>query len=536
MSTKSRKNNSGKSKQSRNVSEIPKLLLPSFVWITVIAYGLTRIPGVLNDLPPYQFCDETIYFNEVLRLVNEGSLISSEFRAGGFNIYPALMIVQIINLFLPAPMTSIQILIVGKVIYAVLLPLLSSIFVYKIAKLLVPSTPAYLTLLIYMSSSFYYSHFWYPDTHVHFGILGFIYFSLRIIHDSKLNKNQFLNLGMFLGISMSTKYTTLFLVAPLLILLLWLVNQEKFRKNVLLVIQNLSIGFIVTVLLLNFSSILKFDEFLEGFQFNLNNYASTSGTRYSGFLFYAAVLIFNGFGLSGLLFSALGLYKVRKNYFLILFLISYPIVLISVLGDKQWILSRNMGSAIPFLIPLIAIGINLFFSQAQKQTSNRKRGVLVGLTVFMSIPLISYSYLVIKDMTVDTRITASKWISENIDSAQTVGTNEFCFGDSPARVAGLNVTSDAFMNESLDYYVFSSYWDSLFLQAYKQKGVLTLIDQSKIHFEQWNSPKLFGSLGDVKFSHINLPSGYQVRERFKGNGPDILIVSKVQEGGKGETP
>jgi hypothetical protein len=92
------------------------------------------------------------------------------------------------------------------------------------------------------------------------------------------------------------------------------------------------------------------------------------------------------------------------------------------------------------------------------------------------------------------------------------------------------------MNESLDYYVFSSYWDSLFLQAYKQKGVLTLIDQSKIHFEQWNSPKLFGSLGDVKFSHIDLPRGYQVRERFKGNGPDILIVSKVQEGGKGETP
>ena len=60
---------------------------------------VSRLPLIWNNLPPYQFCDETIYFEEVMRMILTGDVLPNEYRAGGFNLYPAFYLLKILNFF-----------------------------------------------------------------------------------------------------------------------------------------------------------------------------------------------------------------------------------------------------------------------------------------------------------------------------------------------------------------------------------------------------------------------------------------------------
>ena len=59
-----------------------------FILIAIIVVFLIRPPGLLQELPPYQFCDEDFFWGEVSRVIGANSYLAKEFRAGGANIYP----------------------------------------------------------------------------------------------------------------------------------------------------------------------------------------------------------------------------------------------------------------------------------------------------------------------------------------------------------------------------------------------------------------------------------------------------------------
>jgi hypothetical protein len=186
-----------------------------------------------------------------------------------------------------------------------------------------------------------------------------------------------------------------------------------------------------------------------------------------------------------------------------------------------------MTSASGFLIPLIAIGIAWTILKIESSDKFLRKGLSLFLAASIFIPLASYGYLVIKEMSIDTRVAAVNWISANIDRDVVVGVNEFCSGSSPAQIAGNNVIGDPTLAQNLDYYVFNSYWANPCSNKYLEKGVLSLIDQSKIHFEQWNSTKLIGSFGPISFTVSDIPVNYQIVKVIRGNGPDIIIVKKL---------
>jgi len=488
---------------------------------------LTRIPLLLSDLPPYQFCDETIYQSEVGRMISDNDWVSNEFRAGGFNLYPAYIIFSFVNLFQPSPLSSSQMLIIGRLFYAVLLPALSSIIAFKIAKLFVGKIPAIITSLLFSTSSLLYSNFWYPDTYIQFGILGFLYFALIIFFAEVETKKSYLCLGIFLSIAISTKYTALVLFTPVLLLLSYKFTRapsnKVFWKNSFLFIGS----FLILTCLLNVGALLRTKSFAEGFLFNLNNYGSTVETRYDGYLFYLAILLINSFSIFGFVYLVVGVSRGGIQKLLLVFLSLYPLILIMLLGDKKWILSRNMTSVSGFLIPFIAIGIAWTILKIESSDKFLRKGLSLFLAASIFIPLTSYGYLVVKEMSTDTRVSAVNWISANIDRDVVVGVNEFCSGSSPAQIAGNNVIGDPTLAQNLDYYVFNSYWDSPCSDKYLEKGVLTLIDQSKIHFEQWNSTKLIGSFGPVRFTVSDVPMNYQIVKVISGDGPDIIIMKKL---------
>lgn len=503
------------------------LHLPNATWLIFLFSLLSRIPLLLNDLPPYQFCDETIYQNEVARMISADDWISNEFRAGGFNIYPAYILFNFINVFQPTTLSTSQMLIIGRLFYVILLPALSSLIAFKIANLFVGKVPSVVSSLLFSLSLFHYSNYWYPDTYIHFGILGFIYFALVIFLAKNETKKTYIYLGIFLSIAISTKYTALVLFVPTLFLLFYKFSKVRsrkvFRKNFFLFIGT----FVIFTIALNIGALLRTKSFIEGFLFNLNNYGSTVGTRYDGFLFYIAILLLNSFGVFGFIYFIVGMAKSRMQRVMLTLLFLYPIILIMTLGDKKWVLARNMTSASGFLIPIIAIGIAWTFQKRASSNKFLRQGISLFLAASIFIPLTAYGYLVFKDMSTDTRVTAASWISKNIDKDVVVGVNEFCSGSSPAQIAGNMVIGDPTLAQNLDYYVFNSYWSSSCSNKYLEKGVLTLIDQSKIHFEQWNSTRLIGPFGSVVFSKSDLPENYELAKLIRGNGPDIIIIKKL---------
>jgi len=503
--------------------------LPIAVWLIFIFSLLTRIPLILNDLPPYQFCDETVYQNDVIRMVSENDWIPKEFRAGGFNIYPAYFLFQLINLFLPTPLDSLQMLVIGRILYALLLPGISILFVFKISNLFVGKIPSIITSFLFSVSILHYVNFWYPDTYIQFGILGFLYFALLILLDINQSVRSYLYLGIFLSVAISTKYTALALLAPALLLLLYQFSKrhqikEFWKKSMT------SIGiFLFLTVLLNFGAVLRTKSFISGFLFNLNNYGSTVETRYDGFLYYAAVLLINSFTVFGFFYLIVGIVISRRDKFILIFLALYPLILILLLGDKRWVIARNMTSASSFLIPFIAIGISWGIQRIKSTNQIMRKSFILIISTSLFVPVVSYGYLVTKDISTDTRILSANWISSNIERSVTVGVNEFCSGSSPAQVAGNTVIIDPTLAQNLKYYVLNSYWVNPVSNKYLEKGVLSLIDQSKIHFEQWNSTKLIGPLGTVNLTESDFSENYEIMKLVRGNGPDIIILKRVDK-------
>ncbi len=520
-----KRNNPGRSAPSKNVVEKFYEDIPGKLWILVIVSLCSRLLLVFNDLPPFQFCDEVIFHGEVARMISSGDLLPIEYRAGGFNIYPAFFLFIIINFFLPEPLSFTQMLIVGRVLYVAILPSLSILFVYKISTLFASKRTALYTSVLFCFSLFYHSNFWYPDNYVQFAVLGFLFYMLRIYFYESISNKDLRLMGFFLGLSISTKFTTLALIFPLLFFFgLRLIRQGRANESVGKYV-NFLYSFILSASVLNLGLFFKSQEFIDGFFFNVNNYGDFPGIRLQGFTYYIGILLFNSFGIFGLLCLLLGALYFRKELLVGFGLCLYPLIIILALGDREWVVSRNMASAIPFLLPFIAKGIEFI------ETALLSKGTLTRIgAIFVIATAIPTLYVYVNNsigsLRVDTRVEAKNWLSTNVKTNLSIGTNEFCSGDSPASVAGFQTVLDPELKTKADYYVFNSYWVNPFTSNFMRKGVLTLGDQSKIHFEQWNSTRLFGLINESEILNSDVPEGYIIAKHFSGNGPDIFILRK----------
>jgi len=502
--------------------------LPRSLWLLMTLMLLLRIPMVMEDLPPFQFCDEVMFHGEVSRMIQSSDLLPLEFRAGGFNIYPAYLLFNLINFFLPAPLNFTQMLIIGRLLYVVAIPTILLIFVFKLSTLFASERTAVITSILYGFSLFNLSNYWYPDTYVQFGVLGFLYFLLKIFLSENSKRENFLFCGIFLAISISTKYTTLLLFLTLAYFLSLRIFSKSLNKIAKGDLTSLIMAFVITLVVLNPGMILRYGSFKDGFIFNLKNYGDYPGIRWDGYGYYFGILIANSFGILGFISLVLGVCLSHKKLILVFGLWIYPFALILSLGDKQWVVGRNMASAVPFLLPFITIGIGYLYSNLKSFHFPLK--IVSGFSLFTIIPtLIIFLNLSAVSFKIDNRTAASKWLGSNLTREVKIGNNEFCSGDSPAIVAGNPTEVDPNFGLELDYYVINSYWPNPFSKNYLEKGVLTLGDQSKIHFEQWNSTKLFGSIHNREISQNEIPKGYILVKTFKGNGPDIFIFKKLSK-------
>jgi hypothetical protein len=150
--------------------------------------------------------------------------------------------------------------------------------------------------------------------------------------------------------------------------------------------------------------------------------------------------------------------------------------------------------------------------------------VLLGIVVSQVAQLV---VTIKRDFATDSRVLAEDWLKKNISTTSSVGTNEFCAGPSPAKVAGLSTQIDPFMKQNLDYYVFDTYWASVFEPIYKgNKGALQIWDHKYLHFYFLSDIDIFRWKTQPLRVDAVVPSGYHIVKWFKSNGPDVLILQK----------
>jgi hypothetical protein len=505
-----------------------KIELGFFVLLSVFV----RLLASSKEMPPFSFCDEDIYTREIFRLFESRTWQTVEFRAGGLNTYPTLLVEKAVSV-LGFESSFEGTVVLGRTISVVLIGALTSIFIYLIANELSNRVVvARLSALIFCISPgvYAYSRILYPDHFVYFFSAGVLYFSLRILRKANYKSDLFF-LGAFLGMATSVKYTAMALTIVVLIAFLAKFSSREFAedrfKSALTSLVFLSLSFFAAIAIINFSAIMSIKSFASGFMFNISNYSQYEANWITGFSFYLFVVYFLIFGvLAGLcaIPGYLWLYRVCKRQFFLLLV--FPILFAAYLGNGGLVVNRTMSITIPFVIPVISLGIVLVYDKISSKTGKNLAALSV-LLVFLQ-PLTSLGFSIRNDMQTDSRIIATAWIKDNISPGETVGVNEFCSGISPAEQAGLKVESDPFLSEKLNFYVINSYWPSSFDAHYRgQLGLGQVLNQKYLHFYNLNDRSLYRLKPKSNDLHQNVPAGYELQKVFSFNGPDILILKRI---------
>jgi 4-amino-4-deoxy-L-arabinose transferase-like glycosyltransferase len=504
---------------------------------------LLRVPAIFQELPPYLFCDESMFADEAFAMLQQGRMLTGQFKAGGLNIYIPLLIAKPLfffndHIFSYTLFGYTNFVMLGRIAYVLLLNPLTLVFIYFSAvELFQKKTIGLCAALAFLISPFMLanSRMWYPDHYIVFFSAGLFYFLIRH-YKAPLHRLNYPFIGIFLALTISTKYTGLLLVPVvglvLLMNLFWPLNriQSYTRANWRLILKWLcaaALSSLVVLLVANFSAVVNTPKFILDFNFNVENYRQYGSLGWRGVVFYLFTLYglsLGGFGVIAIYFGYQGLFKAHPR--LILLMLA-PIGLATYLGVSGLVLFRNMTIFLPLIFLLAGVGIYRLCVYASAGTRLQKTLsvlVLIGI-VFSQLPQIVVT--IKRDFATDSRILAEDWLKQNIPTTSSVGTNEFCAGPSPAKVAGLSTQIDPFMKQNLDYYVFDTYWASVFEPIYKgNKGALQIWDQKYLHFYFLNDIDIFRWKTQPTRVESVVPSGYHIVKWFKSNGPDVLILQK----------
>jgi hypothetical protein len=280
---------------------------------------------------------------------------------------------------------------------------------------------------------------------------------------------------------------------------------------------------VITFIAFNPGVIWRRKEFVRDWKFNLNNYDRPSN-GIGGIFFYGDQLALRSLGVVAFLFAIIGaLHLVKVNKAVAISLLSFPAALVFTLGRSGLAINRNISSAIPIIAVLAAVGCGKCIQMVAKPTAEHRvlrTGVVLSFLLFQ--PIVETGTALIHDFSPDSRKIAQPWLDAYLPANATVGVNEFCSGPPPIGRKDLSIVSDPMMQNSLDFYVINSYWNSPFVDSYKHIG-----EQKYFHFYRFNDVEIRGYLNSRPNLAAKVPSGYQIEHVFSSNGPDIIVLKRT---------
>ena len=411
--------------------------------ILIIAFAL-RFKGVWLGYPLPVHPDEPKLVEAALNIIRTGDMNPHFFNYPSLNIYLQASIYKTLELvgqgFSGLPATDIPIMwfyLAGR-LFNVLLSVLTIGVTYQIGKRLF-TAPVGLASAWFITFSFLHvSHSFTitVDTTVAFW-LSLAALMATLIYQSNARFIYYLLGGVFIGLAISSKYTAVIGVAPLLIAHYKHSRSEGalFDRKILGLILAIPAVFLVTTPY----AILDYKTFLGALKYEATHYSSGHpGAEAAGgvsFMLYGKYLLNSGYGLFPSFFAIGGfLWMLRKDLWKASLLAITPLLLLLAVGRYKVFFARNIVSAIPFL----AIFSGFFIIAAYEwliQTLNVKKSkwlsltanillltVLGGSVLLPTIRTIQYLRLITLP---DTRWVSIEWIEQNLPEGATIGREHY---------------------------------------------------------------------------------------------------------------
>lgn len=503
--------------------------------LTSVLAAIIRIPALSQDLKPYMFCDEEYFFYaDVLRMLRNDSVSSGNFYSGPMNVYPIWIVARGVELF--TPLSDEQLLLVARFILPLGLGALAVVPLALFLKYLSGSRfVGIIAATLYVLSSFLsgVSRYWYPDHYLFFFAALVVMFAAKI---SVVDKPQWTSvfLGVSAAMAFSVKYHSailvLFVAAAFVARWKGFENSEYRTKQLSKSTLTFVASALTFILIFHLNTFFYVDLFFDQQSFNVENYGIGSSSITDGLLGYAFVLFVLTLGPLGLFLAATSTTILLKSrsFFVLISLLSPIVVLLWVFGSQAAFVSRNIIPVTPLFLAICSIGAAALIARLNFKPGPVSKLLVICLALLLGAQSSLAAYAFFKDLEPDSRELAELWIEENIPETLTIGTNESCFGSSAAEVAGRRVTSDPFMEEGLEYYVFDSYEVSSISGQFRGANASeALLLPKYLHFYYFRDKEIYKSpLGLITPEQLPRIDGYKLVQKFNKNGPEVWIWQK----------
>jgi hypothetical protein len=496
----------------------------TFTLFTITLVGLfLRLPSLNSELPPYVFCDEQIWLEEVLRMKEQNTFTTQVFISGALNTYPIYLISSIIELFMTEGLSSTQILILGRATLTLGSFILSCLSLFYVTRKFTQSSFIALGSVTVFSVAPYavsQNRLWYPDHYMSIASIWGLYTIILLYRN--LSKKTSIIFGIFLGVSVSIKYTLLYLFLSFLFVQgIYLIRGRIDVRKLLRLNIYFFVTFLFIFLMLNFSIIVNPRLFYNQLNFNLDLYPNAPGIHFGGIAFYVILLLL----ITATPVAALPLFfGIRKFWVvnrLLFSVILVPIVFyIITLGRSDHLINRNINLFIPLICVLIAIGLKELLSF---------HVFLAKVNLILLIFFVGWqnSFILSQEIKPDSYAIAERWIEANVAMNATIGVNWSCEAGNPADSSHSTVLLNDYLD--LDYYVFSSYWSNPFDDFYREKSIIQELNPKNLHYYHYGDDQpLNFRMNRPALSELT-PFGYKIVAKITGNGPDFIIIRRTRQ-------
>jgi hypothetical protein len=510
------------------------LRVPRTRWINVFLLALalfsffSRLPSLRLGLPPHIFVDEIFFFDDVYRHLKDSIFYPQSFISGAMNELPMWFVGHVLHL-LGIEFSYPDFLVLGRLLLPILLTSITVFPLYLLSLRVNKNEKAALAsviLFVFSPWVFSNSQLWYPDHYIYFFVCLYL---LQLVNLWERNFSPTLpySLGVSLAVLMSVKYTAFIYVIPLFLAAKFVKVNKQFprkfiQKNALKSIYISILAFAV----INFSIFRYFHGFLQGMNSNRKNYRFLTSLPFRNLLAYSELLFVFGLGFIGLLLVILGIKELErnKNKLIRIFLVTIFVYLIFI-STSPIMVPRNINLLIPLLSVIAGAGIGFF-----TRVLNRSR-LLSFLTFFavtsLLIPtVISYSESYREIRKTESLDLVKKFVMRNIPPGSVVGTNPGSDGLTPIETINFSSVPDPQMKLTLDYYVFSSFWESPVRQYFYVNGYFNSWSSRNFHFDESSASSAF----QIKPPNRNLedfiPSGYRIIKVITSVGPTYVVLAR----------
>ena len=283
-----------------------------FFYLLGFLYLVTKLPSINHNLPPYYFaCDEGLFSDEVFRMLQLNSPQQEMFKSGPLNVFPIYILYKLYIDIFNISFEYVNLIIFSRYVLTIGLNLLSLLMLKKLLSLFFSKEESKfinLGLLLFVISPYLFAQtrLWYPDSYQLAFSLGLIFYTFKT-RKEKLGFRNIIFLSIFSSLIFATKYTGVFITIPAIYVviekLFYTFKGYDLSTKILEFLKYFSVSILIFITI-NLGILLNFEQFLDDFYFNLNNYGGNfnfawrliGGTAYySTFLFIVPFSLFSVF-------------------------------------------------------------------------------------------------------------------------------------------------------------------------------------------------------------------------------------------------